>query len=484
LQLGQPVSALNRISLMSERVDIGITARIGIMKSVLGHKNSRFFVATAIVAIASLMQSRLQAQTPREEIQRWIEELGSGKFAVRQRATMELKSAEVEAIPLIAAAAVPADAEVRSRTIEILLAQALSPRPELREAARKAIAELERADDSRRKPIAHAAFKRLHEALATAADAELTRLGATITPMIGGPPQTYSVQLGQNWAGGNERLSLLPDLGDVWWLSMESAPVSDTALTQVARLTGKNQPLKRIFLGNTGITGSGLPHLAPLNRLVYLSLKQLPIDNGRLATLPDFPELQFLGLDGTRVSDDGLKTVARYPRLQVLWLDDTAVTDAGLVHLKPLKILRTLSLPGTHAAGTGLAELRHLPLTTISLKGAKLNADSLKHVAQLEQLETLILDQTNVTDDQLADLIGMERLRNLGLCSTGVTDVGLEHLKSVRSLQALYLSETQVSSEGPAELRRTLPKCEVHMSGRTNLAQAGGLVPELPPAHP
>jgi hypothetical protein len=447
------------------------------MNVVVGRKKSRLVAATAMGAIAVLMQAGLQAQPPGEEIRRWVEELESGDFAVRQRATAELKKAGVETIPLIAAAAASADAEVRSRTLAILLAHALSPRTEVREAARKAIAELEPS-------VGQAEVQRLHEAMAEAAYAELTRLGATIRPLIGGPPQTYSVQLGQNWAGGNERLSLLPELGDVWLLSMESAPVSDEALAHVARLTGKNQPLKRIFLGNTSITGSGLPDLAPLDRLVYLSLKQLPIDNARLATLPDFPELQFLGLEGTRVSDDGLKTVARYPRLQVLWLDNTAVTDAGLIHLKPLKILRTLSLPGTHAAGTGLSELRHLPLETISLTGARLNADSLKHVAQLQQLDTLVLDQTNVTDDQLADLVGMERLRVLGLYGTGVSDAGLEHLKSVRSLQEIYLSETQVSREGTYELRRALLKCKVHMSGRTSPSHERGLVSELAPARP
>jgi hypothetical protein len=454
------------------------------MKSVLGHKNSRFFVATAVVAIASLMQSRLQGQTPREEIQRWIEELGSDKFAVRERATAELQKAGVEAIPLVAAAAGSADAEVRSRTVEILLTLALSPRQELREAARKTIAELERADDSRGKPIGHAAFKRLHEALATAAHAELTRLGATVNPMIGGPPQTYSVKLEQNWAGGDEQLWLLTELGDVWHLSMENTPVSDAGLAHVARLTGKNKPLKALFLGNTGITGSGLAELAPLKHLVRLSLKQLPIDDARLATLPDLPELQFLQLQGTRVSDDGLKTVARYPRLQGLWLENTAVSDAGLVHLKPLKILRTLSLPDTHVTGRGLGELRHLPLTTILLTRAKLNADSLKHIAQLEQLESLGLEQTNVTDDQLADLAGMERLRNLWLSGTAVSDAGLEHLKSVRSLQVLLLSDTLVSSEGAAKLRRTLPKCKVQMSGRPDAGQQHGLVPELAPARP
>ena len=82
-------------------------------------------------------------------------------------------------------------------------------------------------------------------------------------------------------------------------------------------------------------------------KLQYLSLKQLPIVDEQIATLPDFPDLQYLGLDGTKIGDAGLKSLARYPLLQVLWLDNTPVTDAGLVHLRSLASLRTLYLPGT-----------------------------------------------------------------------------------------------------------------------------------------
>ena len=55
-------------------------------------------------------------------------------------------------------------------------------------------------------------------------------------------------------------------------------------------------------------------------------------------------------------------------------------------------------MPDSMTAGPGLAELRWLSgLTYLSLKDAKLRPDSLKHIGQLEQLETLGLDQTNVT---------------------------------------------------------------------------------------
>jgi len=395
---------------------------------------------------------------PLGEWTRRVAELGSDSFATRQRATQELETAGPEVIPLVAEAVRSGDAEVRMRALGILLAQSLSREPVRREKVRAALAGLISSSDPQAARFARGASDRIREVTAALAAAELTRLGATIMPVENSSPLKYNVQIRQTWSGGDERLSLVTELGEVPWLSMENAPVSDACLVHVARLTSLN----KLYLGSSRIRCDRLGELAPLKQLEYLSLKQLPLDDAKLATLPVFPYLRYLGLDGTQISDQGLVHLARYPQLQTLWLDQTKITDAGLVHLKPLVNLRTLFLPGTRTAGPGLAELKHLPsLSYLSLKEAKLAPDSLKHIGQIEQLETLGLDHTNVTDDQLADLAGLTQLRILWLSKTEVSDAGLEHLKALKSLQVLYLHGSQVSAEGAEELRKALPQCHV-----------------------
>src|SRR6185503_9338893 len=71
-----------------------------------------------------------------------IADLGSSDYAVRQRATMQLKAGGQELLPQIVVALQSNDAEVRSRAWNVLLARALSSRTEVRNSARDAIRRL------------------------------------------------------------------------------------------------------------------------------------------------------------------------------------------------------------------------------------------------------------------------------------------------------------------------------------------------------
>jgi hypothetical protein len=417
----------------------------------------------------------LPAVAADREAQRLVADLRSPDFATRQQATRTLERLGAGAIEELALAATAADAEVRGRATAILMSKALSSQVESRRAVRQALQALGQSADRETRNRAQATLARVKETAAMAAAAELTRLGAVLMPVPGGLPGAYNVQVGANWTGGGERLSLLAELVDVPWLSLEGAQIGDDVLPHIARLGERGGGPTKLFLGNSRLSGARLASLAPLARLQYLSLKQMTVTDAELAALPEFPELQYLGLDGTRVTDSGLEALGRYGQLQVLWLDNTRVTDAGLFHLQPLANLRTLYLPGTACSGPGLAALGNLPaLTSLSLKGVRLVPDSLKHIAHIEQLESLGLDQTNVTDEQLADLAGLSKLRILWLSSTQIGDEGMVHLQPLQSLQVLHLSDTEVTAEGAADLQNALPNCQVTRSMRQ---EPGGVRP-------
>ncbi len=426
---------------------------------------SRVFFPTVTLSalLIAPLSSRAQPGLSEAELSRWAAELGSRQFAVRQNATRRLIAAGPAAASHLATAIETGDAEVRSRGLRVLVEQSLTPRADLRQPAKEALERLAASVNPSVAQSARGALDKLRDVTARLAAAELTRLGASVMPRPNTNPPTYAVQIGEVWTGGDAGLALLADLGNVIWLSIENAPLSDDCLPHIARLT----KLQNLYLGTTPLSGNGLAQLAPLESLQYLSVKQLPIDDRKLAELPDFPQLGQLGLDRTLITDAGLAEMARYQALHTLWLDYTPVTDAGLVHLQPLVSLRALYLAGTQSAGPGLASLKQLPaLRSLSLKGARLGPDSLRQLGQIEQLESLGLDNTNVTDSQLADLRSLARLRVLWLNRTPVTDAGLKELTALTRLSAVYLTGTKVSSDAISELKQAMPQLQIEASVR------------------
>jgi hypothetical protein len=45
--------------------------------------------------------------------------------------------------------------------------------------------------------------------------------------------------------------------------------------------------------------------------------------------------------------------------------------------------------------------------------------------------------------------------------STLITDAGLVHLAGLTNLKTLYLFRTQITDAGVAELKKSLPNCEI-----------------------
>lgn len=381
-------------------------------------------------------------------------------FRTRQQAYKTLAEAGVAAVPAIEDGARDGNRETRDRAISLLLGAAMSRQKGVPQAGERALEELAGAKDASLKRAALTALEELKGAKIVRAIDRIQDFGGTVTSTTGvdlelnGP---FAVQIENQWTGGDEGLSPLVDLGNVTWLRLHTAPITNAGLVHVARLPG----LEQLYLGYSRVTGDGLA-LLHLPKLRVLSLQGLALKDAELKQLPNFPQLQDLVLNDTLVTDEGLAPLAKYASINKLWLENTKITDKGLVHLQRLPGLEMLYLQNTNTAGPGLADLKGLSnLRFISLKKATLRPDSLKHVAQLTQLEILGLDDTNVTDDQLADLVPLKNLRTLWLSKTRVSDRGVEHLLKIPSLQNLYLHGSQITEAGADKIREQMPRCNV-----------------------
>lgn len=413
------------------------------------------------VSESSTKEAGSDAKSSAAEMRSLGRQLGNPSFRQRQRAFERLLSAGHEALPVLADAARSPDREVRSRALSILVALAASRTDAVATAAQTVLDELKSVENRGVSSDVSEALLQAQAGRTLRAIADIRAGGGVVTATQADEPTVdalLAVEIGARWKRGSAGLKPLSELSNVTWLSLEGAPVDDSALAFVGQLPR----LEKLYLRQTRIRGPGLSHLSRLSSLTHLSLRELPIDDAALAALPDLPKLTDLGLDRTAITNDGLAELARFTSLDTLWLDNTQITDAGLAHLGKLKNLHTLYLTGTKTAGPGLANLKELAsLRYLSLKEVELPPGSTRQLSQLTQLEILGLDHTNVSDQQLADLSPLTSLRTLWLSKTPVTDEGIEHLKQLKSLQRVYFHGSQVTAAGREALRKALPDCRV-----------------------
>ena len=305
------------------------------------------------------------------------------------------------------------------------------------------------------------------------------------------------------WQGGNPFAGLKPDdiqiLGCMGYLGAGDSVLKDVAcLTglEVLDLTGPQMRTKG------RITGTGLKHLARLEKLKYLYLSG-NIRSEYLAYLRNLPSLEcFYFSVGPSVTniDAKMAPIGKLTSLTQLHIGGGNV-GKGLAHLKNLKSLRYLSLISKRnddinkylAHLSGLTELEELVLkntpvcdaSLVHLKGmtklkklnlsnAQINGAGLVHLRGMTNLEELDFSNTQIEDKNLVYISGMTKLRKLDLSSnpgTGkITDAGMVHLKNLKSLEQLKLPYGGISDVGLSHLTElsSLKKLNVYSDSVTD----------------
>jgi hypothetical protein len=140
-------------------------------------------------------------------------------------------------------------------------------------------------------------------------------------------------------------------------------------------------------------------------------------------------------------------------------------TDDVMPYLEGLDQLQELLLDETQVTDAGLAHLHGLSqLQTLDLAFTHVTDAGLVHLQELSQLRSLNLAVTPVSDAGLAHLHGLSQLRSLVLHGTKITDAGLVHLEGLSQLQSLRITRTQVTDQGVKKLQQILPNCTIYWS--------------------
>ena len=150
----------------------------------------------------------------------------------------------------------------------------------------------------------------------------------------------------------------------------------------------------------------------------------------------------------------GLEVLAKLPRLETVFLNASTFDDEGFATLAKIQSLQTLALDhNARITGRGAAALKALPhLRSLRFGGCmKFSREGFQASAELVQLESLQLHHCGIGDEDLAPLVTMPKLTSLFVSSQfngRLTDAGLKHVVQIQTLESLKLAEFVVTSEG------------------------------------
>jgi hypothetical protein len=102
------------------------------------------------------------------------------------------------------------------------------------------------------------------------------------------------------------------------------------------------------------------------------------------------------------------------------------------------------------------------PVIGVTLKGPQITDAVLKDLADLKDLRSLNLLQTQVTAEGMKELKRFKQLRRINFCGTRVTDAGLRELKECCRLEAVYLYGSRVTDAGLDDLSQARPDLRIN----------------------
>lgn len=180
-----------------------------------------------------------------------------------------------------------------------------------------------------------------------------------------------------------------------------------------------------------------------------------------IANLPEYVER----IESKTMSDADLERLAARVAVKELDLNDNIVfTDAGLAHVAKIQRLEELFLDDTNVTDKGVKFLRSTKLTQLNLWNTQVSDAGLTYVSEIKSMTQLHLKGcSRVTDAGVAKLTRLQNLWMLNLTNcSGITDASLVSLAKCDSLTYLQVFDCpRISARGVEELRQQRPGCRV-----------------------
>ncbi len=196
-------------------------------------------------------------------------------------------------------------------------------------------------------------------------------------------------------------------------------------------------------------------------------------DGASAAVTPDDPAaveaLTALGAK-TKTDSDGLIIEVN--------LRNTDANDETLKTIATLQNVKSLLLNDLEIGDDGLEAIKDVswPIGNLDLRGCPVSNTGLSHLTGLSSLKALRLSGSNssasVDDDGMASVAQLPNLKVLSLDKLWVSEIGIEQLLPLKNLSELYLAETTIGDDAPAMFSK-LPALRKLRLARNQISNEG-----------
>jgi len=220
---------------------------------------------------------------------------------------------------------------------------------------------------------------------------------------------------------------------------------------QIRHLQGLTHLKGLTIWGDHRLTGACLEpigKLTSLEELTFITVWTLTADG--VAHLKDLQHLRRVDFGHSGIGDEGIRHLTALPHIEAI--AGIRVTAEGMKMLARFQNLKSL-----HVALVGPSQDQKDPAGASRPAGLpsveELCFPALSHIASLQSLEDLEVNDRSLSDDDLRYLESLSKLRRLHIVDApGVTNRGVRSICKLRQLESLDLSMTRVTKSGLNQL--------------------------------
>lgn len=266
-----------------------------------------------------------------------------------------------------------------------------------------------------------------------------THAGRAVAKLAGMAPRIERIDVSSlvGYRPTDADVAWMATAGNLIEIGLSRSRVTDALVLKLATLPR----LREIRLAGTNVTTKAIEKLV-LPELEEIDLAETAVTDANAAALIVLPKLRLLRVDKTGVGDAGM--TAPGPALVELYASNTKVTDAGMAILVGAPRLEALGLGHTAVLDATVKRIAKLSeLRTLVLSGTRAEPEALVELGKLAKLERLYIDESHA-EATLVNALQGSALRVLHIAGTSVNDDALPTLRTFTLLDELTIGDTRL----------------------------------------